>query len=56
MVTGYREDVEWIESAAFELMYLSRAQEYRQAKSFESRLYRQYQDITASLGFLVYPA
>lgn len=52
MVSGYRKNVGWIESAAFELIYLSEIQRYQRLGRFRDRLRTQYEGMASALGFV----
>lgn len=52
MISGYTKDVDWIESAAFELLYFDLWQQYRDIGAFVRRLTSAYNQLIERLGFV----
>jgi hypothetical protein len=50
MVVGYKTDVEWIDSAAVDLLLFDRLQQYRDMHSFWTHFKRRYRDMIAATG------
>jgi len=51
LVTGYCKDVDWVESAALDLIIFRRIQEYKKLKSFLNFINSTYQDLVEINGF-----
>ncbi|OLC13982.1 MAG: hypothetical protein AUH29_11445 [Candidatus Rokubacteria bacterium 13_1_40CM_69_27] len=50
MVVGYKTDVDWIDSAAVDLILFDRLQEYREMHRFWQHFKRRYRDLVAVTG------
>jgi Family of unknown function (DUF6642) len=50
MVIGYRKDVDWIDSAAVDLILFDRLQEYRNMHRFWEQFKRRYRDLISITG------
>jgi hypothetical protein len=50
MVIGYRKDVDWIDSAAVDLILFDRLQEYRNMHQFWEQFKRRYRDLISITG------
>lgn len=53
-ITGYDRNVDWIESAAFELLYFSAWNHYINASAFRTRMFKDYEELALRLGFVCY--
>jgi hypothetical protein len=53
-VTGYTKAVDWIDSAAMDLLILDRAREYSNAKSLIDKLADTYAGLNQETGFTAY--
>ena len=51
-VIGYRETVEWIESAAFEMLLFNKLQYYKTLSVIEKRLREDYKGLSEKLGLV----
>ena len=54
MVVGYRKDVDWIDSAAIDLVLFDRLQEYRHMHRFWETFKRRYRDLIAITSLRAY--
>jgi hypothetical protein len=54
MISGYTKDVDWIESAAFELLYFDLWQQYKDIGAFTRRITGDYSQLIERLGFVFY--
>jgi hypothetical protein len=50
MVLGYKKDVDWIESAAVDLLLLNRIQEYKNMRIFWDRFRKNYRKLVRATG------
>jgi len=50
MVLGFQKDVDWIESAAVELLLLNRIQEYKNMRIFWNRFRKRYRKLVRATG------
>jgi hypothetical protein len=55
LVCGYRKQVDWVESGAFDLILLSGLVEDARIDGRVNRLRRKYPDLVKLLGFETYP-
>lgn len=53
-VTGFTKSVDWIDSAAMDLLILDRAREYSNAKSLIDKLSDTYSGLAEETGFIAY--
>lgn len=56
VVCGYRKDVDWVESAAFDLLLLESLTSNRRIDAKVNRVRHDYRELSAKLGFENYPA
>lgn len=54
VVAGYRRDVRWVESAAFDLLLFEALTYYRRADAVERWLRSEYHSLVSKLGFVMY--
>ena len=54
-VCGYTKDVDWVESAAFDLLLLESLTSSKRIDARINQLRRRYPDLTKALGFASHP-
>lgn len=54
-VTGYTKDIDWIDSAALDLVVLRWLQEYKDMSAMRRRIEKDYPDFVERLGFVCSP-
>jgi hypothetical protein len=55
LVTGYKENVDWVESAAMDMILLTELQKYVDLRAMKKKITRDYQPMVERLGFESYP-
>jgi hypothetical protein len=55
-VTGFRRDVDWIESAAFELLLIDASMRFKRRDSFKNHMNGTYNGLARKLGFDIHYA
>jgi hypothetical protein len=55
LVTGYTKNVDWVDSAALDMVLLSSLQRYKDLRAMTKKITRDYASLVDHLGFASYP-